>query len=125
MPAKLPNLAAYKVCSCTKYINSEPGKFHFNGAYHDDIFEPPRTMSANQGHQFANDVQDVLDIRGIIFQSRDGKTVAAVAPPIAESDVLRRTADDNAIVLVVDDVVIEQQVSSRHVETYQRVLTSR
>jgi hypothetical protein len=65
-------------------------------------------MSANPGHQFANDVQDILDIRSIIFQSSDGKSMAAVAPPVAEGDVLRRTADDNAIILVVDDVVVKQ-----------------
>jgi hypothetical protein len=60
-------------------------------------------------HRYTNNIQNVLNIcnRAALAQRADGKSVTAVAIAVTKDDVTGWAADRQAVVAVVDDVVLE------------------
>ena len=72
-----------------------------------------------------NGIQDILNGRiGICTQSTNGKSVTTVTIAVAEDDVTCWPGNHQAIVAVVDVVILEYQIRAPYVESYKMVLMS-
>ena len=62
-----------------------------------------------RSHQYVDDIQNVLNIRNcaILPQRANGSSVTAVAIVVAEADVFCRAVNRQAIIPVIDDVVLD------------------
>lgn len=69
----------------------------------------------------ANHIQNIFNIRNCVFiaQRTDGKSVAAITIAVAKDDITCCIANGQAIIAIVDYVVLEQDIRSPCRETYQ------
>jgi len=72
-------------------------------------------------HQYVDHIQNVLNIRdsAVLPQRANGNSVTAVAIVAAEADVCCWAVDRQAIVRVIDGVVLEQYIRPIRVEGYR------
>ncbi len=66
-------------------------------------------MSMTTAHQHVNHVQNILHIRNItaLTKRTNGEPVTAITIGVAEVNVARWAADREAVVSIVDDVVLK------------------
>lgn len=71
--------------------------------------EPSRVTSEIQHHRYPNHIQDIVNIRNraVLAQRADGKPVTAVTITVAEDNIVCWTANRQAIIAVVDHIVLE------------------
>ena len=79
-------------------------------AHNCNTFEPLSMVSATRPHQYVDDIQNVLDIgflAGRTCRTNDGESVAVATNVVTEVDAICWAAKRNAIICVINDVVLD------------------